>query len=137
MLCPNNSCCLVHLHPMSHKFLQHLEQDIEFRNSQMTNYSCSFTTIEQRINNSFCSLLSFLLFSRADPSDHELCGPAGGPGVRPGQGAVPRPEPGHPLRLHRRDRGEAARRLAAVLALPRTLRENGRPALPRESGTIS
>lgn len=72
--------------------------------------------------------------SVSDPPDHELRGPAGRPGVRPGQGALPGTQPGNPLRLHRRHRGEAARWLAAVLAVPRSLRQDGRPPLQRESG---
>lgn len=69
-----------------------------------------------------------------DPSDHELRGPVGRPGVRPGQRAVPRPQPRHALWLHRRHRGEAARWISAVLAFPRALRQDGRPPVPRESG---
>ena len=69
-----------------------------------------------------------------DTSDHELRGAAGGPGVRPGKGAVPGAEPGHPVRVHRRHRGAAARRHPEVLALPRALRQAGRAALQRESG---
>lgn len=73
-------------------------------------------------------------FCPPDTPDHELRGPAGRPGVRPGQGALPGTQPSNPLRLHRRHRGETAWWLPAVLAVPRSLRQDGRPPLQRESG---
>lgn len=69
-----------------------------------------------------------------DPSDHELRGSVGRSGVCPGEGAVSRPQPCHPVGLHRRHRGEAARWLPAVFSLPRPLRQDGRPPVARESG---
>lgn len=69
-----------------------------------------------------------------DPSDHELRGSASRPGVCPGQRAVPRPQPCNPFRLHWRDCSETARWIAAVLAFPRSLRQDGCAAVPRESG---
>lgn len=77
------------------------------------------------------------MFPPPDPSDDELRGPAGRPGVRPGQRAVPRPEPGHPIRLHRRHRSEAARWIPAVLTFSCPLREDGSPPVPGESGERS
>ena len=62
--------------------------------------------------------------------NHELRGPASGDG----EGTVQGHQPGHALRLHRRDRGPAARRDLPVLAIPRALREAGRTPLPGESG---
>lgn len=69
-----------------------------------------------------------------DPSNHEFRGPVGGPGVCPGQRAVPRPQSCHPLWLHRRHCCETARWLPAVLAIPRALWQAGGPTVPRESG---
>lgn len=74
--------------------------------------------------------LLFLSSLRLAPdSDHELCGSVGRPGVCAGQGAVQGTEPCDPVGMYRRHRGAAARRLAAVLALPRALRQDGRAAL--------
>lgn len=73
-------------------------------------------------------------FCPPDPPDHELRGSAGRPGLCPGQGALPGTQPSNPLRLHWRHRGETARWLPAVLAVPRSLRQDGRPPLQRESG---
>lgn len=67
-------------------------------------------------------------------SDHELRGAVGRAGVCAGEGAVPRPEPGDALRLHRCYRGASSRRLPALLAFPRPLRQDGCAALARETG---
>lgn len=68
-------------------------------------------------------------------TDHELCGSVGGSGVCAGQGAVQGPQPCHPVRVHRRHCGAAARWLPSVLPLPRPLRQDGGASFTRESGT--
>lgn len=82
-----------------------------------------------------CVPQSLLLFvCVCAESDHELRGAAGRAGVCAGEGAVPRAEPRHSLRLHRHHRGAAARRLPAMLPFPRPVRQDGRAPLPGESG---
>lgn len=68
--------------------------------------------------------------------DHELCGSVGGSGVCAGQGAVQGPQPCHPVWVHRRHCGAAARWLPSVLPLPRPLRQDGSASVTRESGTM-
>lgn len=69
-------------------------------------------------------------------ADHELCGSAGGPGICASQGAVQRTQPCNSVWMYRRHRGPAARRLAAVLPVPRPLRKDGGAAVSGESGKI-
>lgn len=96
---------------------------------------CLFGMDAVCMQNNF-SLISSLppLSHQPDPPDYELRGPVSGPGVCPGQGAVPRTQPCHPFWLHWCHCGEAAWWVPAVLAVPRPLRQDGCPPVPRESG---
>lgn len=74
--------------------------------------------------------LTFCSLSLPPVTDHELRGSVGGPGVRAGQGAVQRTQPGNSVRMYRRHRGLSARWIPAVLALPCPLRQDGCSTLP-------
>lgn len=114
----------------------------EWRSAYVKGLKCKLNRIQSITSREFLvgkksvRALSLLFPSMSPVTDHELCGSVGGPGVCAGQRAVQGTQPCNPVWMYRCHRGAAARWLPAVLPLPRPLRQDGRAAVPWESGEI-